>query len=212
MFSSSRGMSKLRHQIGWGRGVTLLFFCLLLCVSFFSPNSSAQSSSTGLVTGTVTDPTGAVVPNATVTIQQAGTNATQVQTTDASGRFVFASVPPGDYTMKVVAKGFRTAVINKLDVEVAKSRTVDVKLELGETSEVIEVMASTMTELQTTDATVGETLSGTELSRMPVLGRSAAALVFLQPSVAPDVSNAPTGNGGGGTRVAGPLPEPAANR
>src|SRR5581483_7330793 len=143
-------------------------------------------------------PTGAVVPNATVTIQQAGTNATQVQTTDASGRFVFASVPPGDYTMKVVAKGFRTAVINKLDVEVAKSRTVDVKLELGETSEVIEVMASTMTELQTTDATVGETLSGTELSRMPVLGRSAAALVFLQPSVAPDVSNAPTGNGGGG--------------
>jgi len=205
MFSSSRGMSKLRHQIGWGRGVTLLFFCLLLCVSFFSPNSSAQSSSTGLVTGTVTDPTGAVVPNATVTIQQAGTNATQVQTTDASGRFVFASVPPGDYTMKVVAKGFRTAVINKLDVEVAKSRTVDVKLELGETSEVIEVMASTMTELQTTDATVGETLSGTELSRMPVLGRSAAALVFLQPSVAPDVSNAPTGNGGGGDTGGGAI-------
>ena len=91
----------------------------------------------------------------------------------------------------------------KLIVEVTKTATADVKLEIGASSEVVEVTASSTTQLQTQDASVGEVLSGTELNRMPVLGRSAAELVFLQPGVEPDVPMANGSDAGEDGDIAG---------
>ena len=149
----------------------------------------AQTTTTVAITGIVTDTTGAVVKGATLTLTHASTGSVQTATSDAGGRFVFPVVNPGDYKLKAEAKGFRTNVTNDLVVEVDKSLNAEVKLEVGASSEVVEVTASSMTEVQTQDASVGEVLSGTELNRLPVNGRSAAQLIFLQPGVEPDMGH-----------------------
>jgi hypothetical protein len=155
----------------------------------------AQSATTGAITGTITDATGAVVKGATLTLTHAATGSVLKATSDAGGRFVFPAVTPGEYSLKAEAKGFRTGVTNGLVVEVNLSVNAELKLEVGAPSEVVEVTASSMTEVQTQDASVGEVLSGTELNRLPVNGRSAAQLIFLQPGVAPDVGTGDTTGG-----------------
>lgn len=155
----------------------------------------AQTSTTGAITGMVTDATGAVVKGATLTLTHAATGSVQTATSDSGGRYAFPVVNPGEYSLKAEAKGFRTGVTNGLVVEVNKSVNAELKLEVGASSEVVEVTASSMTEVQTQDSSVGEVLSGTELNRLPVAGRSAAQLIFYQPGVAPDMGSGDTTGG-----------------
>jgi len=196
---------KQNLQSLWTLAVLALFGVLAISPSVLY----SQTTTSGSVTGLVTDPTNAVVRGATVSLTETSTNTVQTATSDAAGRFSFVSVSPGEYTLRVEAKGFRTSVTTKLTVEVNKSSSVDVKLEIGTSSEVVEVTASTMTQLQTQDSSVGEVLSGTELNRMPVLGRSAAQLIFLQPAVEPGTSgnmgmmNSSGGGDIGGGQIAG---------
>ena len=111
---------------------TALICAVLLCVFAVTPSVLfPQTSTSGVVTGTITDPSGASVPSATVTLEQRATGAKLTATVSNTGYYVFTSVAPGDYTLSIEAKGFRKSVFNNLTVEVAKSRTVDVKLELG---------------------------------------------------------------------------------
>jgi hypothetical protein len=163
----------------------------------------AQTALSGAVSGSIVDQTGAVVKGAKVTLTETATDVSRTAMTDAAGRYFFSTIPPGEYALKAEAKGFRTSVTTKLIVEVTKTATADVKLEIGASSEVVEVTASSTTQLQTQDASVGEVLSGTELNRMPVLGRSAAELVFLQPGVEPDVPMANGSDAGEDGDIAG---------
>lgn len=163
--------------------LTIALFGLLVSTSMLY----SQSATSGAVVGTITDPTGAVVSGATVTLVQTSTNFTLKATTDKGGRYIFPSVTPGEYALTITAKGFRQTTVNQLVVQVNSSAAVDQVLTLGTTSEIVEVTASGMNELQTTDASVGEVLSGAELNRLPVQGRSAAQLIFYQPGVAPDM-------------------------
>lgn len=177
----------------------VLLVVALSCLFALTPSALfSQTATTGVVTGTVTDPTGAVVPNATITLGQTGTGAKLTTTASGAGHYIFPAVPPGDYTLVVEAKGFRKSLTTNLAVEIDKSRTVDVKLEVGIASEVVEVTAGAGTELQTTDAAVGEVIGGEELQRLPTAGRSTTSLIFLQPAVAPD-----SGGDVGGGQVAG---------
>ncbi|MGA2021902.1 MAG: carboxypeptidase-like regulatory domain-containing protein, partial [Candidatus Sulfotelmatobacter sp.] len=155
----------------------------------------SQTATTGAVIGVVSDPSSALVKGASVTLSEPATGTVLSATTDSGGRFAFPAVNPGEYALKVEAKGFRTSLTNRVVVEVNKSADITVKLEVGAPSEVVEVTASTMTELQTQDASVGEVLSGTELNRLPVQGRSAAQLIFYQPGVAPDMGTGDTTGG-----------------
>src|SRR5260370_357678 len=84
------------------------------CLFALTPSALlSQSSTSGLVTGTVTDPTGASVPGATVTLEQAGTGAKLTTTTSNTGHYVVPPVPSPAYTLLIQAKGFRTAVITQ---------------------------------------------------------------------------------------------------
>jgi len=154
----------------------------------------------------VTDPTGSVVPGATITLIQLGTNVTQSTTTDSSGRYLFAAVSPGQYSLKCAGKGFRTTTISQVQIEILKSSTLDIKLELGAQSETIEVVAATGSELQTTDASIGTTFSGDALLRLPAQQRSITAILLMQPGVSPAMpaQNKDDINGG---QVAGALPD-----
>src|SRR5271163_2943677 len=104
--------------------------------------ASAQSSTTGKVVGTVTDASGAVVPKAEVQLVNADTNAAAVAATNDAGEYVFPSVVPGPYRITVTMAGFRTATVSNLAVEVDKTSTLAVKLEVGGSKDIVEVTAA----------------------------------------------------------------------
>ncbi len=160
--------------------LSLLFpFALLFssCVAY------SQSTTSGSVVGTVTDPSGAAVPNGSVQLLNAETNATTTQATNSSGEFTFGNVVPGTYKVTVTAAGFRTSTVQSLTVDVNKSVTVPVQLEVGGTNEVVEVSATVTSQLQTQDAQLGNVVSTNDILRLPTLGRNATELMNLQPGV-----------------------------
>ncbi len=93
----------------------------------------------GVITGTVTDPTGAVVPNVTVTITNVGTNASQTTTTGSEGSYRFPLVPPGTYIVDVKAANFAEIKASGIVVEASQTVPYNVKLELAKAQQVIEV-------------------------------------------------------------------------
>ena len=165
----------------------------------FAISTNAQTVSTGAVVGAVNDPDGAVVPQATVILQNKGTNNFATQVTNAAGQFTFPNVVPGEYQITVKKEGFRAAHVESLTVEVAKSYTVDIKLEIGQVSESVTVTTEANVELQTTDAAVGDVVGGKTLAHLPTLRRDASELLTLQPGTTPydTPANGNFGNNGG---------------
>src|SRR3989442_10389528 len=166
----------------------VLFVALATAVSLH-----AQTAASSTVTGTVTDKTGATVPNAKVELQDVDTKAKTSVTTGSDGGYTFPSVRPANYTLTVSAKGFRQAVVSGLKVEIGKSALVNVTVEVGEMSQVVEVTAGAAVELQTLNASVGNVLDTNLLSQLPTLSRDATSLLLLQPMAIPGF------NGAGGT-------------
>jgi hypothetical protein len=166
-----------------------LCFGLLL----FSLPIAAQTSTTGLVQGTVTDPQGATVADAEVKLLDRATNYSRIEKSNDDGLYTFANVPPGIYTLTVARAGFRTDLVPELKVEVNKSYTVNFALVLGSVTEVVQVQAGVAAELQTTDAQVGNVVDTRFLRNLPTFGRNTLELLSLQPTTTPG------GFGSGGT-------------
>jgi hypothetical protein len=175
---------------------------LLSVVLFAAVSVSAQTSTTSTVTGVVSDSTNAVVPNAKVELVDLGTTEKVTTTTGSDGGYTFASVRPGNYRVTVSAKGFRQAVVSGLKVEVGKSALINLVLEIGAVTEVVEVTAGAVVELQTLNSSVGNVLDANMLSNMPTLSRDATALMLLQPMAAPGF-NGPGGKGEGNSSGGG---------
>lgn len=177
---------------------------IFLFVVFVSHNrAAAQTVTTGTVLGTVADPSGAAVADADVVLKNTATNAQVTQKTNSSGQYTFPNVVPGSYQISVQKQGFRTTEVSGLTVDVSKSYTVDVKLELGQISESVTVSTEARVELQTTDAQVGDVIGGTTLGRLPTLTRDASELLTLQPGTTPYDTPANGGFGNNGGTVAG---------
>ncbi len=168
----------------------LLIFSLLAIV-VGATGVWAQSTETGTISGLVTDPSGAVVPGATVTLTDVSTGASRTTTTNDTGRYVLVNVTPGKYDLTFTKNGFSEAKLSAQAVEVGKSETMNISLKLGSTAEVVEVEA-TGVELQTTNSTIGNTVTGAALENLPTLGRDASSFVTMQPGVSPDGSAAGT--------------------
>jgi hypothetical protein len=137
------------------------------------------------VAGLVTDSSGGSVVGVTVTLIDKATNTPRMTASNESGRYNFASVGPGIYQINANKTGFRVARISEIQVTVGTTLTVDIKLEIGSVAETVEVTA-TGAELQTTNATMGTTLSGETLLLLPNLGRDVTTLLIAQPGVSPD--------------------------
>lgn len=173
----------------WAEAIaSVLFLSLVFCVG----RANAQTAATSTVLGTVTDPSGAVIGGATVTLTNIGTGAAQTTTANAAGQYTFPSVNPGTYSVKVTMQGFRTATIPNLVVNVSKSYQVNFKLLLGQVSQTVQVQATTAVQLQTTSAQVGNVVGGNEMMRLPTLQHNATELISLQPGVQPGNGSFPT--------------------
>jgi hypothetical protein len=185
------------------RGVSIFIAGLILLCCAFSPSSYSQNVTTGTVIGTVTDPSGAAIPDGVVVLRNKATNNQVTQKTNSAGQYTFVNVAPGEYQITVKKDNFRTADVPSLTVDVAKSYNVDVRLEVGATTESVTVTTEARVELQTTDAQLGNVVGGTTLVRLPTLQRDASELLTLQPGTTPYDTTANGGFGNQGGTVAG---------
>ena len=171
--------------------VAQLTLSLVLMLLLGGVLAFGQSTSTGTVVGTITDQSGAVVPDATVSMTNIGTNSTSKTVTNSAGHYVFVNVDPGAYNLKITKQGFETANVPNQSVDVGKQLTEDVKLTVGAVSQEVTV-ETTGTELQTLNATVGNDVTGVALESLPAVGRDVSTFAVLQPGVSPDGSVAGT--------------------
>jgi hypothetical protein len=149
----------------------------------------------GVITGTITDPTGAVVPGATVSITNAGTNISQTTTTGSDGSYRFPLVPPGTYTVAVKAANF--AEVRESGVVVQASQTVPlmIKLELAKTSQLVEVTAEVPL-VQTATSDLGFQVDAKTIENAALVDRDVfGALPFMAPQVSPGLDMSPTSGG-----------------
>src|ERR1700728_4479882 len=162
-----------------------LFVCFLLCSAclwLVSPSAAwAQSTSTGTVVGTVTDPAGALVAGATITLTDASTKTARTDTTNDAGRYIFVDVAPGTYEISITKQGFSTTR-TQTTVQVGQATTANMTLQVGTGNVVIEVTA-VGNELQTMNATVGNTVTAIAIDNLPSTGRDVNTFVELQPGV-----------------------------
>lgn len=165
-------------------GITLVL-CSVLSVW-------AQSTSTGTVAGTVTDSSNAVVNGAAVTLTDSATKTSRAATTNDAGRYTFVDVAPGTYDLTVTKQGFSTSR-TQTTVQVGSATTANLVLQVGGSNVVVEVSASG-NDLQTMNATVGNTITSTALDALPSIGRDVSTFVELQPGVTPEGSVAGTVN------------------
>ncbi len=156
-------------------------------LSLSATAARAQTASSGSVTGVVSDPQGASVPGADVTLTDLATNSNQTTTTNDSGRYNFPVVHPGLYDIIVSKSGFKVAKMAQQRVSLGLLLTVNVAMEVGAlTEQVIVTSSSTGVELQTANATIGNTIDLKHLELLPNLGRDATTLLALQPGVNPN--------------------------
>ncbi len=159
----------------------VLLTLVVLAVLFVSLTALAQTTiQTGSIVGTVTDSTGAVVPNAKVTIT-GPTGQTIHTTTTGSGTYSSGSLVPGSYTIRIEGKGFKTTQLTS-NVQVGNAANGDVKLEIGQESTVVEVQGSEV-QVNTEQATVQGVLTANQIENLPVNGRNFLDLAQLEPGV-----------------------------
>ena len=140
------------------------------------------------IVGSVTDPSGAIVANATVTAKNQGTAVTRTTTTGSSGDYTFTLLPLGAYTVSVEAKGFKTFVSKNVALSAGDRVRVDAPLALGEANETVEV-ESTTPALQTDSSSVGLLINTKAVQDLPLNGRNVIQLVELSPGINPSMSN-----------------------
>src|SRR5580693_5972520 len=141
-----------------------LLLAALFCLFAVAPSSLfAQSASTGTVAGTVSDSSGGAIAGATVTLTDTATSIARTDTTNENGRYFFANVVPSKYNVAVSKTGFRVSKLIDQVVNVSSSLTLNVTLEIGSVAETVEVTVTTGAELQTLNATVGNTIGGETL-------------------------------------------------
>jgi Carboxypeptidase regulatory-like domain len=153
----------------------------MLGVVLFSVSLFAQGTQ-GRISGTVTDQTGAVIPGATVTVTDMQRGIPRNLTTDRSGEYVAPSLLPGTYTVRAEAKGFKAIENSNLLLEVGKDIRVDLTLQPGEQTQTVNVTGEAPA-VETTNATLGGTLSNETINELPMMGRSYQNLLVLRPGM-----------------------------
>ena len=159
------------------RKLHVLFFALLFLLQL---NVAAQEPF-GSIEGTVRDPQGAVVQNATVTVRNIATNATRTVVTNDSGQYRVPQLQPGNYEVKATAANFKQSVLESVQVQVGQIASADVGLEVGGAAEVVTVTPDSEAQIERSDNTVSGVVSSRQIENLPLNGRNFLDLAQLQP-------------------------------
>jgi hypothetical protein len=158
----------------------ILLWLLLLCLGLASvcPGQGLTS-----VSGTVSDPTGAVIPKASVVLTNLATNARRETTTDESGRYSFPQLQPGTYSLSARAPGFADVLISNVELQVNTPATINITFEtVRGAAEVVSVVAEAL-QVNTTDASIGNAIGEKAILQLPFYARNVAGLLAFQPGV-----------------------------
>jgi hypothetical protein len=174
-----------------------------ILVLAFAGVARAQTSVTGALTVTVTDTSGAAIGDASVTLTNIASSDTRTQPTDATGSYTFTLLPPGNYKVTISAKGFKSATVPTVAVDVTETHVLPAKLEVGSVDQQVVVTAETQA-VQTETSTLGNVVSGDTMIDLPLVTRNYTQILALSPGVLADVYNATTlGRGSQPTYVNG---------
>ncbi|HEV2118432.1 MAG TPA: TonB-dependent receptor [Terriglobales bacterium] len=157
-----------------------LLFAALFCLVSLLPNTASSQAVYGSIFGTVTDPSGAAVPNAKVTVTDVAKGTSDVTTTNATGNYTVTHLIPDSYTVKVEAQGFKTAQQGPIVVNADQGAKVDMPLQLGQVTEAVEVTGEAP-QLKTDRADVATTFNSRYVEQLPLLNRNFQSLLLISP-------------------------------
>jgi hypothetical protein len=155
---------------------------------------SANAQFRASIQGTVTDPDGAVIPGAQLSLKDNGTNQILSATSNSAGVYNFGALPADHFTLTVKAAGFQQKVIENLQIIPEQANSVDVKLQLGEATTSVTVSGDTQSAVDTETSNIGGTVNANEIEHMPSFNRDVLTLTQLAPGA---VSDGSQGSGGG---------------
>ena len=144
---------------------------LALTALFLLVNSALAQTITASITGNAVDPSGANMPGTMVTATNTETNVRTVSTTNSEGIYTFPFLRVGSYTITAESKGFKKSVVGPFKVEANQIARIDLKLEIGDVTQVVEVTDVGQL-LQTESQATGDTLSSSKLTSIPLNGRN----------------------------------------
>lgn len=174
--------------------ISLRTACGLLIAGMVSlAGATAHAQFRASIQGTVTDPTGAVIPNAQVTLKDNATNARQTATSNASGVYNFGQLAPDTYTVTATASGFTKKVLNNVTIIPEQANSVNIQLALGDTSTTVNVSADTVSAIDTETPNIGGTITSNDIQHMPSFNRDVFTLSQLAPGTVSDSSQQASG-------------------
>src|SRR5262249_9455664 len=156
--------------------LSLVLLGAILCSALGAMPANAQGF--GSITGSITDPSGAIVPGTTVTASEAATGLSRTVTSDGRGQYAILSLRPSTYALLCETSGFRTLTRNDIILLADQTVVVDVRLELGTSAETVTVQGGS-TQVDTSTPTVKEVVEHARMIELPLNGRSAAELINL---------------------------------
>jgi len=164
------------------RLITLLT-CIIMCATLLrDPCRLAAQGTTGTIQGTVTDASGAAVPGATVRAKNAGTGAELTATTDGQGRYLIPDLPVAEYSVEASKQGFANVQRIGVALIIGSNSVVDFSMPVGEQQQTVTVQAEA-SQVQTTNATIENITSQTQMAELPLNGRNFEELIQLAPGV-----------------------------
>src|SRR3989454_3206367 len=169
----------MKIDVGGSSMIRRIFFRLFLLVGLLSGLSSASfAQSTAVLSGTVTDASGAAVPNARVVATNQATSVESATQTDTAGAYLFPALPIGIYRLTVSGTNFQTAVVTDLKLQVASTLTHDVQLKVGQTTDTFEITSDAAV-VDTTTNTLGQVINDKTVQEIPLNGRHFTDLSLL---------------------------------
>ncbi|MBV9885504.1 MAG: carboxypeptidase regulatory-like domain-containing protein, partial [Acidobacteria bacterium] len=166
-----------------------LLLLVALAFHMVTPRTTAQTPGTGAITGTISDPSGARISSARVTILNKDTNFTRDVSTAGDGVFRAALLPPGDYSLTVEASGFVSQSTANVHVLASNTTSIDFKLQIGTSMTTVEVMENV--ELaETQSSALGQTTDGQTIQALPLANRNFTQILALSPGVIVGVPDA----------------------
>jgi carboxypeptidase family protein len=169
---------------GWVMQTERLLILLLVLILLLGLTPATQAAVGGSISGTVIDPSGAVVPKATVTATNTDTSVKQAVKTNDAGTYSFPILPVGHYVVDITVDGFKPYRRTNITVDVNSAIVVDAALELGESAEAVTVEESAV-QVETASTQIGDIISAGNVVALPLNGRSYTDLLALQPGVTP---------------------------
>jgi hypothetical protein len=172
-----------------------LWLLALLATSLLAPAANAQYRAS--LRGTVSDPSGAVIPGATVTLVNTSTNETKTAVSDGSGLYTFNALPPDHFRVSAEKQGFKKKDISEVVLIPEQPNALNIQMELGDSQQTVTVNGSAAPLLDSDTATVSATINSNEIQHLPSYNRDVFQLAQLTPGVFGDGSQ----SGGGGSNT-----------